>query len=697
MLNFFQGDSYGNLTGDNNVVRRIINKDDLDLDKVTIIDLSSCELITDEALKIITQKCSRLKQLIVPACYNVTDEGIRAVLQSNPNINRLIFSSCRKVTVDIIDAIIAHTPNIKIINADGVGWSVIPDDIDFGTLHKLEWFGLGYNKIKKLPQSMVNLPHNCSIRIDGNPLQSPPMEMANNGIMTPTTFAEETAKSNKTAQNDNEVVAPEECQIMISFNDRSAGENAEALARFLTNKNFPTFCTRIFCPANVGDWRDATEKGVKTCKIYIPLLTKGWQKSDECQYETRLIRNRFAARAVTIMPVYYEDFDEAYDDTTDGHGYKFKWNDLQSVFREKGDEDKWMNTIISLLPKEGSLDSATSLQNETAEKKTKETTDYTGESRKGQRKISKTSMYTFDDLLKNADCIPRSYEVNIGNGMTKVVVSTDMIKNKRTSTKVDEYIHGRREGKFHIFPEDMDPVEISSLGVEDCRKIDPLQFMAMTEAQVRAFTSEQASYFSQFESREISFILEYWRDMWGRTHSFGSCSGKSPGHLNGDRPPNIGEKYDKTTCNEYYQIISNKGIFHFKNGEYAWIRRTDGSLTYGQVMYERNAHGKFETWTSTQLDEWVSNLSNEYSHRIGNMVIPESIDGAILLRESVEGLVNAGIPQVKAESLHRTVRQIVFLGIYPEVSAQNETAKKMTDASLCQKMTMMICRCIRIR
>jgi len=142
MLNFFQGDSYGNLTGDNNVVRRIINKDDLDLDKVTIIDLSSCELITDEALKIITQKCSRLKQLIVPACYNVTDEGIRAVLQSNPNINRLIFSSCRKVTVDIIDAIIAHTPNIKIINADGVGWSVIPDDIDFRKLNKLEEFNL---------------------------------------------------------------------------------------------------------------------------------------------------------------------------------------------------------------------------------------------------------------------------------------------------------------------------------------------------------------------------------------------------------------------------------------------------------------------------------------------------------------------------------------------------------------------------
>jgi len=192
MLNFFQGDSYGNLTGDNNVVRRIINKDDLDLDKVTIIDLSSCELITDEALKIITQKCSRLKQLIVPACYNVTDEGIRAVLQSNPNINRLIFSSCRKVTVDIIDAIIAHTPNIKIINADGVGWSVIPDDIDFGTLNKMEFFNLDDNEIKKLPKSMANLPPNCRICIEDNPLESgwSNIEMVKyHGEMIPTIIA----------------------------------------------------------------------------------------------------------------------------------------------------------------------------------------------------------------------------------------------------------------------------------------------------------------------------------------------------------------------------------------------------------------------------------------------------------------------------------------------------------------------------
>ena len=68
--------------------------------------------------------------------------------------------------MDIINAIITHTPNMTDISAYGVGWSVIPDNIDFGTLNKLEEFNLSYNEnIKKLPPSMANLPDNCIIYI----------------------------------------------------------------------------------------------------------------------------------------------------------------------------------------------------------------------------------------------------------------------------------------------------------------------------------------------------------------------------------------------------------------------------------------------------------------------------------------------------------------------------------------------------
>ena len=152
-----------------------------------------------------------------------------------------------------------------------------------------------------------------------------------------------------TVPNKNEVVSPGDCSIMNSFNDASAGPDAEALARFLTKNGFPTFCTRIYCPTACGKWSDATEKGTASCKIYIPLITKGWQEPHECQYETELIRQRLARKEVTIIPVYYKDFDEAYDKKQEGHNYKFKWNDVQSVYQKEGDEGEWMNTILKLV------------------------------------------------------------------------------------------------------------------------------------------------------------------------------------------------------------------------------------------------------------------------------------------------------------------------------------------------------------
>ena len=75
------------------------------------------------------------------------------------------------------------------------------------------------------------------------------------------------------------IVAPEDCLVMISFNDRTAGPDAEKLANYLTSKGFPTFCTRVYCQTMIGDWREITEMGALTCKIYIVLITDGWQDS----------------------------------------------------------------------------------------------------------------------------------------------------------------------------------------------------------------------------------------------------------------------------------------------------------------------------------------------------------------------------------------------------------------------------------
>jgi hypothetical protein len=530
-----------------------------------------------------------------------------------------------------------------------------------------------------------------------------------------------------TADNDG-VVAPRDCLIMISFNDYSAGPNAEALARFLTKNNFPTFCTRIYCPANSGDWRDATEEGVASCKIYIPLVTKGWQMSKECQYETRLIRKRIADQNVKVIPVYYQDFDEAYDKTSTGHNYKFKWNDFQSVYRQKGDEgnwmaneeeDKWMKTILNLLAKEE--DNSTSMENITAEKSgdtvnaskgvyqfkrndfqsvyrqkgdegnwmvneeedkwmktilnllakeedsstsmeniTAEKSGDTVNASKGVYQIKRNDfqsvyrqkgdegnwmdnlvlakeeiykwmktilnflakeknnsssmenrtaeksgdtgnaskgVYTYDDLLKNSDCIERKYSVKIGNDNTIAVVpSSDIIKINLEETKFEKYIDARRKGQFVILPEELSAAKISLLGKTDCKKIHPLQFIAMTEAQIQAFTSKQASdYFKGEKKRAISQIIRCESGLRDVIHHFGTQHSKQSLKNRRDdddsKMPSIGEDYSEysksSKAHVNYSQTPCEGVFHFRTEEYVWIRHRNGSISFGQVMNEQ--------------------------------------------------------------------------------------------------------------
>ena len=96
---------------------------------------------------------------------------------------------------------------------------------------------------------------------------------------------------------------PEECDVMISFNSSTAGEDAIKLANFLTGYGFRVLCTNLHCPNNAGDWRDVTEAGANNCRYFITLMTFGWQTSDECQKETRIVKNR-SSNYVTIIPFF---------------------------------------------------------------------------------------------------------------------------------------------------------------------------------------------------------------------------------------------------------------------------------------------------------------------------------------------------------------------------------------------------------
>jgi hypothetical protein len=140
---------------------------------------------------------------------------------------------------------------------------------------------------------------------------------------------------------------PEECDVMISFNASTAGEDAVKLANFLTGHGFRVLCTNLHCPNNAGDWRDVTEAGANNCRYFITLMTFGWQTSDEVQKETRIVKNR-PSKDVTIIPIFYESFDAEYDNQV-GHYYVTNWKSLQGVPSKEKDPD-FMNTLLKLFP-----------------------------------------------------------------------------------------------------------------------------------------------------------------------------------------------------------------------------------------------------------------------------------------------------------------------------------------------------------
>ena len=143
-----------------------------------------------------------------------------------------------------------------------------------------------------------------------------------------------------------EAVGPENCTVMISFNDAASRQDAKDLANYLTSKGYPTFCTCLYCPKHAGDWRKFTEAGATNCRYYIPLMTDRWQLSDECQIETNIVKNRISE--VTVIPVFYKSFDAKYDNRF-GHHYLTTWKSFQGVPNKEKDPD-WKNTILNLLP-----------------------------------------------------------------------------------------------------------------------------------------------------------------------------------------------------------------------------------------------------------------------------------------------------------------------------------------------------------
>jgi hypothetical protein len=154
------------------------------------------------------------------------------------------------------------------------------------------------------------------------------------------------------AAKSGEPVKPAECVVMVGFNHGSAGDKAVLLTNLLCADGIPTFCTDVFCPrGRVGsNWQKHTTRGVKTCKYFVPLMTNGWQKSEECQDETNKVYQRYKHKEAEILPVRFPDFDTKYDDEQD-HFWADNFSTMQQMFVNDTNDDVndkenyWMHQV----------------------------------------------------------------------------------------------------------------------------------------------------------------------------------------------------------------------------------------------------------------------------------------------------------------------------------------------------------------
>lgn len=138
------------------------------------------------------------------------------------------------------------------------------------------------------------------------------------------------------------VISPEECLVMVGFNMRTGGDDAKMLTQELNQAGFATFCTLVYCPDHGGEnWREKTTKGFQTCRVFIPLMTKGWQESKECKWEFQRVIDRAVKEEVTIIPVMYEDFD---DDLDSKNGdLKIQIGSIEFIFHS---DSGWVERVV---------------------------------------------------------------------------------------------------------------------------------------------------------------------------------------------------------------------------------------------------------------------------------------------------------------------------------------------------------------
>ena len=165
---------------DNHVIS-IINKCSKK-DKITHISLDGCTGITDVTLKHIANTCTQLEELFVPGCVKITDYGIKAIVEkAGPFLTNIDISGCNRCTDATLQVVVQRCPKMEYLHAGNAGITQIPETIG-QDLPNLWALGLESNKIERLPPSIALLDSTMYFHISNNPLQDPPLHIAERGM-----------------------------------------------------------------------------------------------------------------------------------------------------------------------------------------------------------------------------------------------------------------------------------------------------------------------------------------------------------------------------------------------------------------------------------------------------------------------------------------------------------------------------------